>query len=146
MNPQIHLNFLGIFLAVVASFVFGWLWYGPIFGKIWSRLMNFPDDMKPSVQMMIKSMVINLFGTFLTAYVLIHSIQVWRPSVWGIGLDDAAYMYGFMGGFFTWLGFYVPKLLNSVAWEMRSWKLFFLNAAYHFIDLQIIGVILACMH
>ena len=47
MHPQFHLNWLAVLVAVVASFFFGWLWYGPLFGKKWASLMKFPTDMKP---------------------------------------------------------------------------------------------------
>jgi len=143
MYPQIHVNFPAVIAAVVASFVFGWLWYGPLFGKKWASLMNLPADFKPDPKLMMRGMGLALLGTFLTTYVLLHSAEVWRPSVWGVGADAPAWRYGFFGGFFTWLGFYVPLLLGSVAWEGRPWGLFGLNAAYHFINLQLIAMILA---
>ena len=74
---------------------------------------------------------------------LAHIVDVWRPSVWKAGADQAAFVYGFFGGFFIWLGFHVPMLLSQVAWEGRSWKLFGLNAAYHFLNLQLAATILA---
>nr|MDQ2970707.1 DUF1761 domain-containing protein [Acidobacteriota bacterium] len=40
-------------------------------------------------------------------------------------------------------GFQVPVLLNAVAFERKSWKLFFINAAYLFVSLQIIAMILS---
>jgi hypothetical protein len=60
-------------------------------------------------------------------------------------MDDARpYGYGFFNGFFAWIGFFVPMLLGTVAWEGRTWGLFGLNAANHFLTLQIIAMILAC--
>jgi hypothetical protein len=143
MYIQIHINFVAIAAAVVVSFIFGWLWYGPLFGKKWASLMNMPMDAKPDPRVMLRGMGLTLLGTFLTAYVLAHTAAVWRPSVWGVGADAASYLYGFYSGFFTWVGFFVPMLLGSVAWEGRSWRLFGLNAAYHFVNLQLIAMILA---
>ena len=143
MQPDIHINYLAVITAVVASFLFGWLWYGPLFGKKWASLMNMPADCKPDPKVMMRGMGLTLLGTFLTAYVLAHSTEVWRPSVWGVGVDTPSYIYGFFSGFFTWIGFFVPMLLGSVAWESRSWSLFGLNAAYHFVNLQVIAMILA---
>jgi hypothetical protein len=37
----------------------------------------------------------------------------------------------------------VPLLLGAIAWEGKSWTLFGINAAYHFLNLQIIAMILA---
>ena len=143
MHPQLHVNLLSMLLAVVASFVFGWVWYGPLLGKLWLKLMKLPSDMQPDKKMMIRSVLLGLLGTFLTTYVLVFSTNIWRPSVWGAGTDDTWCMYGFMSGFFTWLGFYVPMLLSSVAWEGRSWRLFGFSAAYYFLNLQIISMIVA---
>ncbi|WP_033111281.1 DUF1761 domain-containing protein, partial [Leptospira interrogans] len=41
------------------------------------------------------------------------------------------------------LGFYVPLLLNSVAFENKSWKLFAINAGYNLISLQVVAMILS---
>ena len=102
MHPEIHLNCVGILLAVVASFFFGWLWYGLLFGKKWAALMKFPTDCKPEPKKMMYSMALGLLGTFLTAYVLAHSVAVWRPSAWGVGPDASCCTYGFFGGFLLW--------------------------------------------
>ena len=143
MYPQIHVNYAAVATAVFASFLFGWLWYGPLFGRKWASLMNMPMDQKPDPKVMIRGMALMIIGTFLTAYVLAHSSEVWRASFWGAGADAPSWRYGFFGGGFTWLGFYVPILLGAVAWEGRNWSLFGLNAAYHFLNLQLIAMILA---
>jgi len=143
MEPQISVNYLAIGGCVVANFILGWIWYGPLFGKPWAKEMGFPVDFKPAPGQLIKSMIFSIIGAFLISYCLTHSQQVWRPSVWGVGPDGPNFGYGFMSGFFTWLGFFVPLLLNSLAWEGKSWKLFGINAAYHFISLQMLAMILA---
>ena len=102
MHPEIHINYLSVIVAVIASFFFGWLWYGPLFGKVWMRLMNLPTEGKPSTGVMIRGMVLMIIGTILIAYVMAHASEVWRPSVWKVGLDSPSYIYGFFNGFFTW--------------------------------------------
>ena len=145
MYPQITVNFVAVIAAVIASFVFGFAWYGPLLGDTWRKLMNMPADMKPTASAMVGSVIINLIGTFLIALIMSYSLNIWRPSVWNIAdrMDEPFYFYGFHAAIFVWLGFFVPVLLNTVAWEGRSWKLFGFNAAYHFINLQIICMILA---
>ena len=142
MQPLIHINFMAVFAAVFVSFMFGWLWYGPLFGKKWASLMKMPMDAKPDPKVMLRGMALMIVGTFLTAYVLAHASAVWRPSAWNAGTDGPSWIYGFFAGFFTWIGYYVPMLLGAVAWEGRSWGLFGLNAAYHFVNLQFIAMIL----
>jgi Protein of unknown function (DUF1761) len=141
MHPTFHVNWLAVLVAVVAAFIFGWLWYGPLFGKKWAALMKFPTDMKPDPKVMIRGMVLMLIGTFLTTYTVVYVSDVWRPSVWGGSGDAAGYVYALATAFWVWLGFYVPMLFGGVAWEGRPWALFGLNAAYSFLSLLLIAMI-----
>jgi hypothetical protein len=143
MHPDIHLNWIAIAVSVVVSFAVGGLWYGPLFGAAWRKEMGVPADAKPMGGAMGKSLGINIVGTFLTAFVLAHEVAVWRPSVWHAGADSAPAVYGFFAGFFTWLGFAVPVLLNGVSFEGKSGKLFAINAAFLFVSFEIIAMILS---
>ncbi|PJZ48262.1 DUF1761 domain-containing protein [Leptospira saintgironsiae] len=142
MLPVIPLNYLAILVGVLANVVIGFLWFGPIFGKVWAKEMGL-DNKEPDNKAMIKSLVIMIIGSFLTAYVLAHSLFVWKPSSWNLPGDGPAWMYGAYAAFYTWLGFYIPMLLGSVAWESKSWRLFFINAGYNLASLAAIGLILA---
>jgi hypothetical protein len=141
MHPTIHVSWVAVVAAVVASFVFGWLWYGPLFGKKWAALMKLPPGMKPDPKVMVRGMVLMVIGCFLTSYTLVFMSDIWRPSVWGGSGDAPGYVYGFLTGLWVWLGFYVPMLLSTVAWEGKGWPLFGLNAAYCFLNLQLIAMI-----
>src|SRR5712691_1241437 len=143
MQPDIHLNYLAIVAAMVANIVIGFLWYGPILSKAWMKEMGMPADHKPDPKVMTRGLILMVIGSFLTAFVLAYTVDVWRPSVWKAGADGSAAFYGFSTGFWTWIGFYVPLLLGAVAWENKSWKLFGINAAYYFVMLQLVAMILA---
>ncbi|PJZ67450.1 DUF1761 domain-containing protein [Leptospira wolffii] len=142
MLPVIPLNFLAIGVSVLATMVIGFLWYGPIFGKIWVKEMGL-ENMEPNTKQMMKSMALGIVGAFLTAYVLSHSIFVWKPSSWHLEGDGPAWKYGAYGAFYVWLGFFVPLLFNSIAWEGKSWRLFFVNASHNLVSLMVTGIILA---
>ncbi|MGJ4786792.1 DUF1761 domain-containing protein [Leptospira koniambonensis] len=142
MLPVIPISYLAILVGVLANVVIGFLWFGPIFGKVWAKEMGY-ENMEPDTKAMIKSMVIMIIGSFLTAFVLTHSLFVWKPSSWNLPGDGPAWKYGAYAAFYTWLGFYIPMLLGSVAWESKSWKLFFINAGYNLVSLAAIGQILA---
>ena len=125
-----HINYSAIAAAVVASFVFGFLWYGPLFGKQWAQLMGKKmedcKDKKPEGS----ALLLTLLGTTLTTFVLAYILQNIKPYC------------NFGAALFIWLGFYIPLLLGSVTWEGRPWKLFFLNAVYYLLNLQLISAIL----
>lgn len=143
MQPNIHLNWLAIAVAVIASFLVGGLWYGPLFGKPWRKEMGVPPDARGTGAEMARSLGLNVFGTFLTAFVLAHDVLGWRPSAWNAGADASPATYGFFAAFFAWLGFVVPVLLNGVSFERKSWKLFGINASYQLVSLVIIGMIIS---
>ena len=145
VEPHIHLNWLAIAAAVVASMFIGFLWFGPIFGKMWAKEMKFAPDFRPTPAVFAKAIILQFIGAVLTVYVLAHSEEIWRPfSTWGLGTSDGPNaMYGVMCAFFTWIGFYVPQYLGGVAWEFKSWKLFAINAAGGLVTLLGQGMILA---
>lgn len=144
--PVFHLNYGAIAIAVVANFIFGFLWYTPLFGKAWAKELGFDTSVKPPASALIKGMVIMIIGNFLMAFVFSHNIKAWDPLSWGqeaSAVPDA--MNATMAAIFTWLGFYLPSDLNTVAWENRSWKLFFINTGYHFFSVLIAAMILVFM-
>jgi hypothetical protein len=144
--PNIHINMVAVIIAVVANFVLGFLWYTPLFGKAWGKELGFNMDQKPPTSLLIRGMVMNIIGNFLMAWLFAQNIQVWNPETWGQGPSPFSPMTNaFMAAVFTWLGFFVPVDLNSVAWEMRSWKLFFINTGYHFLSLLVAAIILTHM-
>lgn len=141
MQPNIHLNWLSIAIAVFVAFAFGGIYYGPLLGRVWAELMGMKE--KPTPAAMRRAMLLQLIGTFLTAYVLTFTLKVWMPSSWSLVGDKPGYVYGFYAGVFTWVGFYVPMQLAKVAWEGRPWKLFLINTVHDLINLQLIAQILA---
>lgn len=146
MQPNIHINFVAILIAVIAHFVLGFIWYTPLFGKIWARELGFNTDQKSPASALIKGMVFNLIGNFFFAWVFYHNMAVWNPVTWGLEPSPMSpTANAMMAAVFTWLGFFVPVDLNSVAWEMRSWRLFFINTGYHLLSLILVALILGNM-
>jgi hypothetical protein len=143
MHPQIHINFVALAVSVVASFMLGNVWYGVIFRNVWCRAMGF-ENAKPSGAEIAKGSIINVFATFLVAFVMAHEVAIWRPTTWNLpGPDDSPAVYGFFAGLFCWLGFVVPGLLNGVAFERKSWKAFAINASFQLLSLQAIAMTLS---
>lgn len=130
MCPITHTSYVAIVLAVIASFIFGYLWYGPLFGKTWAQLMGIKMSADKNKKPPVSSLLLTLFGTFLTTWVLAFLLYH----------SNLACNFGV--AFAVWFGFYVPQLFGSVTWEGRPAKLFGLNATYTFLNLQLIAAIL----
>jgi len=144
--PDIQVNMLAVLLAVVAHFFFGFFWYSALFKKAWAIEMGFDPNEELPKNELFKSLGLAIVGYFFLAYVLSHQIAVWDSSSWGLGASQWSSMERVtQAAFFTWLGFFVPVLLNGVAWAKQSWKLFAINASYHLIALFMVASILVFM-
>jgi hypothetical protein len=140
---ELHINIVAVLVATVANFFFGFLWYTPLFGKAWAKELGIVVTGKPPAGALAKGMIMNVIGNFLMAYVFAHNNMAWSfvPD-----MDQMSNVENIMmAAGFTWLGFYVPTDLNTVAWEQRSWKFFFINTTYHLGSLIIAATILILM-
>jgi hypothetical protein len=140
---MIEINYVAILVAVVANFFVGFLWYTPLFGKAWAKENGFDTSVKPAGGDIAKGMIMNVIGNFLLAYVFAHNMAAWTfvPDMKDAPVGGTI----MMSAIFTWLGFFVPVDLNAVAWERKSWKLFFINTGYHLVTLLVASTILTLM-
>jgi hypothetical protein len=137
---QFQINYAAVLVAMVANFILAFLWYTPLFGKTWAREMHIDTSGKPTAGQMAKGLIITLVGNFLMVYVFAHNMEAWT-FVPDMGETSASTTI-LSSAIFTWLGFFVPVDINAVAWEGKSWKLFFINAGYHLLSLLIAAAIL----
>jgi hypothetical protein len=145
--PTIHINWIAILVAVVANFIIGFVWYGPLFGKRWGKEHGYDMNVKPPASEMMKGMIFMIIGSFFMAWVFSHNIAAWDPRSWGQEASPASpAVSAIMAGVFTWLGFFFPVDLGRVAWERKSWTLFFIDTLYHLISLIVMALILVYMH
>jgi hypothetical protein len=140
---EMNINFIAILVAVVANFILGFIWYTPLFGKVWAKEMGFDTSIKPTGAEMAKGMIFMVIGNFFLAYVFAHNIAAWSFVP---GMEEMSQTVSIMNSaIFTWLGFYLPVDIGIVTWEKKSWKLFFINTGYHLVMLIVASVILTLM-
>jgi hypothetical protein len=102
-----HVNTIAVLVAALLQFIFGAVWYTPVFGKLWGKIHGF-DKVTPEVQkQMMKRMgpylVLQFATTVLTTYVLALLLQ-------GTESDWSAYAFAGL----CWLGFMVPTHISAV--------------------------------
>ena len=108
----------------------------------WARQMGLEDMPQPGGGAMARSMVLYAFGNLLIAGVL-ASLEVWRPSVWGTGPDEASWVYAANRALWTWVGFFLPLQVGRIAWEQRWWGLVAINGAFDRVRLRLFATILS---
>ena len=143
--PMIPINYLAVLACGIVSVILGFVWYGPLFGKVWMQLTGTTAEdvarFKANPAMMRKmnmSYALTALAALVTAFVLAHAV-IFAEAYLHIGGIQAGLLVGFMG----WLGFVAPVTLNSVLWDRKPWKYWFLVNGYSLIQLLVMGVILA---
>ena len=139
-NVVVPINMLLVFLAAVSSMVIGWLWYGPVFGKPWMKMMGFTQASMDEAKKkgMGKAYGLMFVGSLVMAYTLAHSLVFASTYMHVMG-----YPAGLMSGFWSWFGFVAPVTMGGVLWEGKSWKLWALNNGYYLVTLLAMGCILS---
>lgn len=138
----VPINYLAVLVCGVASMVLGFLWYGPMFGKMYISMMGF-DKMDPAKQEamkkgMTKSYVLSFIGALVMALVLAHAL-VFAESY----MNASGALAGLQVGLWNWLGFIAPVTMGNVLWGNQTWKLWLLGNGYNLVQLLMFGVILA---
>jgi hypothetical protein len=140
--PAVPLNYIAILVAAVVAFFVSFLWYGPLFGKKWMKLMAFdaasPEKMAEGKKKMPLYMAIQFIGTLLMAFALDHSLIFASTYLNASGIGA-----GLMGGFWSWLGFVAPVTIGMVLWEGKPWTLWLIVASNWLVNLLLMGAILA---
>ncbi len=130
---DLAINYWAVLVAAVASFVIGWLWYGPLFGKEWMRLRGKDPAAMANMQMPVKGMAGEFIAALVTAYVLARFVVLLGVIDW-TGATHLA--------IWVWLGFCVAATVGAIFWENMSWKLYAINAGRWLVSLGVMAIIL----
>lgn len=141
---EVLVNYWAILGCVAFAMVLGFLWYGPLFGKLWSREMGWTEADKAAAMAkpsgMYKSYALTALGSLLIAYVLQHGLVFGNAYFQTSGLEG-----NLMGAFWYWLGFVVPVLLNEVLFGKKTWTTLAINLSYYLVLLMGMAAILAVL-
>ena len=125
-------NYVAVFVAALAYWVLGAVWYGVLFGKAWMALEHVTPDQASgagTAAPYIITFVLNLVIAFVLA-----QICAWRNA------STAA--RGAALGILIWIGFLGPVTYTTYMYEMRSKQLYAINEFYSLVGLCLMGAIL----
>jgi hypothetical protein len=137
---ELNINMAAVLVAVVANFFLGFIWYTPLFGKIWGREMGYDPNMKPESKELAKGMAFMVIGNFFFAWVLAHNLAAMQFIPGAAAMSPA--QNALMTAITFWLGFYFPGHLGATVWEKKSWTLFAINGGYNLASLFVVALIL----
>jgi len=136
---MLPINLIAVVLAAVASFILGFLFHGPVLGKVWMKLADIHPTGKETFAGMIPQMLWNLFVNLVTAYVL---------AVMYLFASSSAYRGGpgtFTGihvALWIWLGFLVTSSSIEVIWMKRPVRLWLFEAGCSLVIMIVMGAII----
>lgn len=139
---MISISFIGIIVAAIASFVLGFLFHGPISGKLWMKLANIHPTGKEKMSDMYGQMFWNLIVNIITATVMsiIFSL-IFSSSIIG----PATICKGALMGILFWFGFLVTSSAIEVIWMGRNYKLWIFESICSMISMAVMGTIIVIL-
>jgi len=139
-------NWLALIVAIVANFVIGFVYYAAWFptGKMWMKYQGIdPATAKPNKNDMMRGLLMMLVGAFLMMLVLGHFIN--KDTAGFAKLIGDQMNYAFSMAVLFWMGFQVPMLIGSVAWEKKPAGMAVINAGYQLISMLVAAMIFVYM-
>ena len=131
----VQTHILSILLAIVASFVVGFAWHGPLFGKQWMKYnkMTPPKKGEMKFSMMLPGLSANFVLVIVQSAVLGRTFQIVSLANIGEALLIATIL---------WLPFTGLTIVNSYAWEGKRVGHMCLDAGYYLVSLWAISYVL----
>jgi hypothetical protein len=117
----------------------GSIWYGPLFGEKWMRLVKLSKkDTEKSWQ---KPMLVMLVLSVLQAFILAHFIAYAQYYYF----ETSEVTIGILTGFWLWAGFVLPVLGGSYLFARRSLELMKIDLGNYLVTLVAMGAIIAAI-
>ena len=131
-----NLNYLTIFAAAIASFVFGGIWYSA-FSKQWMDAVGMsPERMRNdrgSLGLYVLAFVAQLVMAWMLAGILVHMALGGLPTSLRTGLISAA---------FLWVGFVIPTMVVNYTFHGARQSLTLIDGGHWLGVLLIQGAIM----
>ena len=133
-----EVNLYAVGLCGVLAMIIGGIWYGPLFGNKWLKVVgaNVHDiEARKKMQKVAGPLyLVQFILTLFQAYVLAHFINGWKDAS---GIETSLWI---------WAAFVMPIVAGSAMWNNDSkhiaWTRFLLQAGYQLILFILFGCIL----
>jgi len=158
-----EINWYIVLVSGIIPNIIGFFWYGPLFGKTWSKEAGVnPDPQNVNIFKMISLTLV--FGILLAIAMVPAVIHQWSvvsamatPEFYQPGSASSKYYADFMEkfggnfrtfrhgalhGFIMGLTIFFPVIGCNALYERKSWKYTFLNAGFWTMCAMIMGGII----
>ena len=130
------MELLEVFIAAVAAFMLGFLWYTALFGKIWQRESGVTDEQAKS----------GIGITHGVAFLMMLAISyLMGTGGYGQHLNEGSAAHGAFHGMWNAVRFAVPLLVINYMYQKKSFTLILIDAAYAVAFFSVIGAVIALL-
>lgn len=127
------INYLAVLVAAIVSFLFGAVWYGPLFSKKWQKEVGFEEeDLKKG----------NIAETYGTAFILMIIMSFAMAFLFtAAGEGGMNWSSGLTVGLLIGFGFAGTSIGINYTFQNKSFTLWIIDAFYQIIFLGLMGLI-----
>lgn len=136
---MLPINLFAVVVAAVAAFILGFLFHGPVFGKLWMKLSNIQPTGNEKLSDMIPQMLWNLLSNLVTAYAL-AAIYLFASS--SPFLNGPSTHTGIICALWLWIGFLVTSSSIQVIWMGTKVKLWLFECGCSLVTMVVMGAII----
>lgn len=127
---DVPINYWAVLVSGIAFMAIGYVWYGPLFGNLWLKVM---DKTKEELNSSMMPMVWSFVAALVTSYILAHMISL----VGAVSMSDAL-----VTAFWLWLGFVAAATLTNSLYEGVKSTRVILFVGYELVAMLIAAAIL----
>ena len=131
-------NYLGVFVAALASFLLGWLWYGVLFRTQWMAAVGKSEeqckDMKPEPVHMAMTFVCLAIMALMLAGIIGH-----------LGPSGYSVKNGIISGAAVWFGFVITTMYVAHGYQGAKRALTWIDGGHWLAVLAVQGAVLGLM-
>lgn len=139
-SGEVSVSWTGIFLATVAAMVIGSVWYGPLFGKKWMKIVGLK---KKDMQQDSWLPMVAMLGLALAQAVILAHFIAYAANFY---FDFGGWVVGILTGLWAFAGFVAPVLISNTMFAKGSTELLKINLGNQFVTLLVIGIILGSIN
>ncbi len=127
------MEYLEVFLAALSTFILGFIWYAPLFGKIWQRETGLTAE---DVQ---SGMAVTHGVSFLMMLIIAYLMSYF----WGGHIHDGSIGHGAFHGMQGALFSALPLLVINYLYQRKSFTLMLIDGLYAIAFFALMGAVLS---
>lgn len=130
---HVDINYLSVIVCAFLSMIVGALWYGPLFGKEWMKLVGKTEEEISKDFNPAKTYSLATAAHFFIALIIAYIIDLTNAKTVIDGLRIALT---------TWVGFVAAPWYVNFLFERKPVKLLIINSVYNLVLFVLFGIIL----